>query len=84
MSGCIRPVQYFTDEYLESCRAMQPQGVLEFLESFRILQNAKPATTKLISVKVPEDLLHSFRLKADAAGVKYQTQIKTLMREWLS
>ncbi len=32
-----RPVQFFSDEYLERCRAMKPAEVLEFLESFRLL-----------------------------------------------
>ena len=80
----MRPVQYFTDEYLQQCREMKPEQVLQFLEDFRELQKArKPVKSRLISIKVPEDLLESFKAKADRAGRPYQTQIKDLMLEWL-
>jgi len=78
-----RPVQYFSDEYLEQCRRMRPEEIVAFLESYRRLQAAKPAKSRLISLKVPEDLLETFKLKAKASGLRYQTQIKQLMREWL-
>jgi predicted DNA binding CopG/RHH family protein len=38
---------------------------------------------KLISIKVPENLLDLFRKKADLEGIAYQTQIKKLMYSWL-
>ena len=80
----MRPVQYFTDEYLQQCSEMKPEQVLRFLEDFRELQKArKPVKSKLISLKVPEDLLESFKAKASQTGRLYQTQIKDLMREWL-
>ena len=80
----MRPVQYFTDEYLQQCREMKQDQVLRFLEDFRELQKVrKPVKSKLISIKMPEDLLESFRAKADRTGRPYQTQIKDLMREWL-
>ena len=83
MTDRPRPVQYFSDEYLEQCRRMSPEEIVAFLESFRQLQAAKPAKSKLISLKVPEDLLEAFKLKAKANGLRYQTQIKQLMREWI-
>lgn len=80
----MRTVQYFTDEYLEQCREMKPEQVLRFLEDFRELQKArKPVRSRLISLKVPEDLLELFKAKAVRTGRSYQTQIKDLMREWL-
>jgi predicted DNA binding CopG/RHH family protein len=79
----MRPVQTFTDEYLEQCRRMTPEQVIRFLEDFRMLQSSRPARSKLISLKVPENLLEAFRARAELAGVPYQTQIKRLMREWL-
>ncbi len=80
----MRPVQYFTDEYLRQCREMKPEQVLRFLEDFRELQKArKPVKSKLISIKMPEDLLEAFKAKASRKGRAYQTQIKDLMREWL-
>jgi predicted DNA binding CopG/RHH family protein len=79
----MRPVQTFTDEYLEQCRRMTPDQVIRFLEDFRTLQSSRPSRSKLISLKVPENLLEAFRARAELAGVPYQTQIKRLMREWL-
>lgn len=80
----MRPLQYFTEEYLEQCRKMEPEQVLQFLEDFRELQKSrKPVKSKLISIKIPEDLLESFKAKANHTGRPYQTLIKKLMKEWL-
>ena len=77
-----RPVQYFTDEYLEQCKKLSPKEVLEFLDNFRRL-NAPHQGTKLISMKVEVPLLKAFKIKAQQLGVPYQRLIKTLMKEWL-
>jgi predicted DNA binding CopG/RHH family protein len=79
----MKAVQKFTDEYLESCRGMTPDQVLDFLEDFRRLHEARPATSKLISIKVPEDLLRAFKTKAALAQTPYQAKIKALMKEWI-
>lgn len=80
----MRPVQYFSDEYLEQCRALTPEQALTFLEQFRRLQQPnRAARSKLISMKVPEPLLEAFRQRCEAEGIKYQTQIKKLMESWL-
>lgn len=79
----MRPVQLFTDEYLAQCRRMTPDQVIRFLEDFRRLQASQPSRSKLISLKVPEDLLEAFRTRAQLEGVPYQTQIKRLMRGWV-
>jgi len=78
----VKPLQYFSDAYLEQCRNANTESILEFLESFRLLQ-APPARSKLISLKIPEILLDSFRRKCELEDVRYQTQIKQLMRDWL-
>ena len=83
MKDADRPVQYFTDEYLEHCQKMSPEQVLRFLDDYRKLQAARPCKSKLISMKVPEDLLFAFRNKAESCGVRYQTKIKELMRAWI-
>lgn len=76
-------MQYFSDEYLEQCKGATTDQVLEFLESYRLMQ--QPATTsKLISMKVPDTLLQAFRQRCELEGVKYQTQIKKLMQAWLT
>jgi len=79
----MRPVQYFSDEYLERCKGMTTEQTLEFLESFRRMQE-KPKRSKLISLKVPEPLLASFKQKSELEGIKYQTKIKALMQSWLT
>jgi len=78
----VKPLQYFSDTYLEQCRNASTENILEFLESFRLLQ-AQPTRSKLISLKIPETLLGSFRRKCGLQDVRYQTQIKELMRDWL-
>ncbi len=85
----MRPVQHFTPEYLEQCRQMTPDQILRFLEDFRRLHGgrqagAAPAKSRLISLKVPGDLLEAFRIKSRLAGRPYQTQIKLLMKAWLT
>ncbi len=78
----MKPVQYFSDEYLEQCKGATPLQILEFLEQYRLMQS-KQAASKLISMKVPEPLLQAFRRKCELEGLKYQTQIKKLMQEWI-
>ncbi|MCW8873832.1 MAG: BrnA antitoxin family protein [Xanthomonadales bacterium] len=79
----MKTVQYFSDDYLARCRDMSADQVLRFLDDFRRLHGTKPAPSKLISIKVPEDLLEAFKARARMAGMPYQTQIKTLMKDWL-
>lgn len=78
-----KPIQYFSEEYLARCREMKPEEVLEFLEGFRILHGGPRPASRLISLKVPEDLLAAFRKRCRLEGMRYQTQIKRLMNDWL-
>jgi len=80
----MKPLQYFSDEYLERCRGMTPDQIILFLEDFRRLHAGTPVRSKLISMKVPENLLAAFKTRARLAGVPYQTMIKTLMTDWLT
>jgi len=86
----MKPVQYFTNEYLAQCSDATPSQILAFLEQFRLMQAyalnkaSTPIPSKLISIKMPEDLLATFRAKCEVGNVKYQTQIKTLMKDWLT
>ena len=79
----MKTVQYFNDEYLERCRGMTPEQILRYLDDFRRLHGSSPARSKLISIKVPEDLLNAFKTRAAIANTPYQTQIKNLMKAWL-
>ena len=78
----MKTVQYFSDDYLEQCKSFTTEAVLEYLENFRRLQAADDKS-RLISIKVPESLLASFRAKAELHQVKYQTMIKQLMTQWV-
>jgi predicted DNA binding CopG/RHH family protein len=76
-------VQYFSDQHLEQCRELTTDQILQFLSDFQQLHSRQPSKTRLISMKVPEDLLRAFKTKAELANVPYQTQIKKLMQKWV-
>lgn len=94
-----KAVQKFSDEYLERCAQMTPEQVAKFLDDFRKLHGGRNTSqsavasekgkvkekpkSKLISLKVPEDLLSVFKTRAALTNTPYQTQIKVLMKEWL-
>ena len=78
-----RPVQRFSDEYLQRCRELSAVDIVRFLDDFKRIHGARVSGSRLISLKVPEPLLAAFRTKARLGGVRYQTQIKNLMRQWL-
>jgi predicted DNA binding CopG/RHH family protein len=79
----MKAVQYFSDDYLEQCRELSAEQIIRYLDDFRCLLAAQPKPSKLISIKVPEDLLNAFKAKSRLAGTPYQTQIKALMKAWL-
>lgn len=79
----MRPLQRFTDDYLATCREMTTVQIIRFLEDFRRLHGTRRLPSRLISLKVPEDLLEAFKTKAKLARRPYQTQIKDLMQAWL-
>lgn len=79
-----KPVQYFSDEYLERCRDLSPTDIARFLDQFqKIAYAGRKTKSKLISMKVSEDLLSAFKFKARLEGKPYQTLIKELMLKWL-
>lgn len=79
----MKTVQIFSDEYLDSCRKLSSDDIVRFLDDFRRLHGASTTPSKLISIKMPESLLDAFKAKCALFGVRYQTQIKALMREWV-
>lgn len=79
----MKPVQKFSDEYLRRCAEMSHEEIVRFLDDFRRLHGTKRSRSRLISIKVPEDLLAAFKAKARLYDVRYQTQIKKLMILWL-
>ena len=80
----MKAVQKFSAEYLEYCKKLKPHEIIQFVEDFRTLHgNNINQKSKLISLKVAEPLLRTFRAKAAAEGIAYQTKIKALMEEWV-
>lgn len=78
----MKPLQRFSAEYLESIRDVSPDGVVRFLDEFRQI-HAPNRPSRLISMRVPEPLLKSFKERCKIEGTRYQTRIKDLMVEWL-
>lgn len=68
------------DKQIDSKQALKN---LQFLEDMRVLKSKVSSQSKLISMKVPENLLRAFQFECEKQNVKYQTQIKKLMWEWL-
>ena len=80
----MKAIQKFSKEYLEQCRKMRPEQIVSFLDDFRRLHSLGASDSmQLISIKVPRSLLRAFRQKAELNGLRYQTLIKELMKEWL-
>lgn len=80
-----RPVQYFSNEALLRGKNLSVLQIITFVENFRILHSKTKTSkkSKLISIKIPEELLESFKISAEMQGIKYQTLIKKLMLESL-
>ena len=79
-----KTIQMFDVEKLAVSRKLSPDQVVRWLDDYRLMMlGPKKIKSKLISIKVPEDLLELFRSKAAANDVPYQTKIKILMTEWL-
>ena len=79
----MKPVQFFSDEYLQQCKTFSTEAILDYLDNFRLMQQSTDKT-RLISIKIPESLLASFRVKSELHNIKYQTQIKKLMTDWVN
>ncbi len=77
-----RPVQYFSKEYLKNSQKLTPMQIIKLLDDFRILHGKSTKKSKLISIKIPQNLLSIFRKKSELEGIPYQTKIKELMKEW--
>lgn len=82
----MKSVQLFNQEYVERCAEMTPLQIARFLDDYRKVHAAEQVqrgASKLISMRVPEDLLSAFKTQAKLQGRPYQAVIKELMRKWL-
>ena len=78
-----KTIHYFTKEYLERCANLTPEQIIEFLENYQMVVAKVPEKCQLISLKIEPSLLKAFKQKASLEGVRYQTKIKQLMRDWI-
>jgi predicted DNA binding CopG/RHH family protein len=63
--------------------SLSAEETLRFLEDFAKIVHHRDLPTKLISLRVPENILNAFKVKAKSDGRKYQSVIVNLMRQWL-
>lgn len=78
-----RPIQYFSKSYLDQIKNITPTQAAEFVENYRQMIFSQPSKRKLISLRVPENILENFQQKAKLSGMKYQTMIVELMQKWI-
>jgi predicted DNA binding CopG/RHH family protein len=75
------------NEFLKQCLKLKSHDVIKILEDHRNLSETSEPAQKdesiLISIKIPQSLLSEFKSACATQGVKYQTQMKILMKEWL-
>ena len=60
------------------------EQAMRFLDDARTLYRDVDEPTCAISVRVPANVLRSFKTKAGIEGRKYQSVIVALMRKWIS
>ena len=80
----MKALQKFSDEYLERCKDLSIEEILEFLENFQLMNSELTAPSTLPRLTDPAPLLHSFKQKAKLEGIAYQTKIKELMKAWVN
>jgi len=75
--------QIFSEKRRSIDSKMTSNQIAAFLNEFQNVVNGCEGKKKLISLRVPENLLKHFRVKASSKNTPYQTQIIQLMREWV-
>lgn len=63
---------------------IQPEDALKFLEDMRTLNSKKDLPKKLISIRIPENLINLLKTKAELEDRKYQNLIVESIREYLT
>ncbi|UXR63774.1 BrnA antitoxin family protein [Bdellovibrio bacteriovorus] len=62
---------------------ISPESALRFLEDMRVMSSQIDEPTVAISLRVPENILRSLKLKAKADGKKYQSLMIEYLRKGL-
>lgn len=78
-----KALQTFSDERLEQDKSLTPTQIAQFLEDFRNQFHKHSKSSKLISLRINEDILSTFKDECAKNNIKYQKKIKELMLEWL-
>lgn len=78
-----KSLQLHTPRDKRSPRRPTPTEAVQFLEDFRAMIEGQDETTQAISLRVPANVLRSFKALSKSRGLRYQAQIVMLMRDWL-
>ncbi len=79
-----KPVQYFNSDYLQRCKSLTPDQIIEFEENFRNLMAAHFKEKSVPHLTIDTLLLEAFKTKAQEKNIPYQALIEKLMRDWMS
>tara|TARA_B100001248_G_scaffold251745_2_gene227192 strand:+ start:16929 stop:17144 length:216 start_codon:yes stop_codon:yes gene_type:complete len=62
---------------------VKPEEAIDFLESFRLLQEDIDKPAKAISIRVPENIIDLFKTLAKTKNSKYQSLMVEAMRDYI-
>lgn len=64
-------------------KKVTPDEAVQFLEDFRLMMSRKDKEAKLISIRIPENILNTYKTEAKLNGQKYQSLMVEAMRQYL-
>jgi predicted DNA binding CopG/RHH family protein len=67
-----------------SAEILTPEQAIDFLESFQKMVHGIDEPSKAISLRVPENILRAYKLKAKQEKRGYQTMMIEALRQGLS
>ena len=76
-------LQKFKKKDLSQIGNTDATQIAKFLEDFQHMIAGIDDKTKMISLRVPENILSAFKFKAERRNLKYQSLIIDLMRKWI-
>ncbi len=80
----MKTLQIHKPEMIAMGQQMTAEQIVRFLEDFRLLHGQTHSEKSIaISIRIPESLLRLFKAQCQQQGLKYQSQMKELMRDWL-
>ncbi len=85
----MKPIQFFSDDYLKEARKASPTQIAKFLDDFRklqaqSLQRQERDPTKLISLRLPLRILLRLKARAKEEQIPYQTLLKKILEDNLT